>query len=375
MRTRADVITAASRVVVKVGSSSLTTTRGGLDEDRLTALVANLAKLRAAGKEVVLISSGAIAAGLAPLGMPRRPESLAHQQAAASIGQGMLIAQYASTFAAHGLKVGQVLLTVDDLMRRSHYRNAYTTLQQLLEFGVVPIVNENDTVATHEIRFGDNDRLAALTAQLIHADALIVLSDIDALYDGDPRREGATPIAEVQDVTQLDGLDVRRQGRSGLGSGGMQTKVDAASIATASGIEVVLTSAAKAEAAFAGDEVGTWFHARRRRRAKRHLLWLEHATAGRGELRLDDGAVRAVVERRKSLLPAGITQVDGSFSAGDPVDLVDEQGRAVARGVVNFDSDELPQLLGRSTKELARELGPEYEREVVHRDDLVILTS
>lgn len=372
---RRERIANASRIVVKVGSSSLTTAEGGLDEGRLASLVDTLAKHRTGGREIVLVSSGAIAAGLAPLSMPRRPNSLPHQQAAASVGQGMLIARYAASFAAHGLNVGQVLLTVDDLTRRSHYRNAYITLQQLLEFGVVPIVNENDTVATHEIRFGDNDRLAALVAQLIHGDALILLSDVDALYDGDPRREGASRIPEVRDITQLEGVDVRRPGQSGLGKGGMQTKVDAATIATASGIDVVLTSAAHAEAAFAGDEVGTWFHARRRQRAKRHLLWLEHAAAGRGELRLDDGAVRAVVEQRKSLLPAGITGVDGTFSAGDPVDLVDESGRAVARGVVNFDSDELPQLLGRSTKDLARELGPEYEREVVHRDDLVILQS
>lgn len=362
----------ARRIVVKVGSSSLTTTAGGLDGERLIALVDTLAHTRTEGREVVLVSSGAIAAGLAPLGLVRRPRDLATQQAAASVGQGLLVARYGEAFASHGLRVGQVLLTVDDMTRRSHYRNAYRTLHKLLALRVVPVVNENDTVATQEIRFGDNDRLAALVAQLVHADALLLLSDVDGLYDGDPRRPGATRIDEIHDLSELDGLNIGRTGRSGLGSGGMQTKVEAARIATGSGIEVVLASADTAAAALAGAPVGTWFRPRASRRSTR-LLWLEHATDGRGSLRLDAGAVRAIVERRLSLLPAGITFVDGTFSAGDPVDLIDESGRAVARGLVNYDSAELPALLGRSTRDLARELGPAYEREVVHRDDLVLL--
>ncbi|PSL06799.1 glutamate 5-kinase [Haloactinopolyspora alba] len=365
-------ITEAERVVVKIGSSSLTTTRGGIDDSRVAALVDSLAKVRAAGRDVVLVSSGAIAAGLAPLGMPARPRDLARQQAAASVGQGLLMANYTTEFAAHGRQVGQVLLTVDDVTRRAHYRNAYRTLHKLLALGVVPIVNENDTVATHEIRFGDNDRLAALVAQLVHADLLVLLSDVDALYDGDPHRGEASAITDVHSVDELDGLDVGATGRSGLGSGGMQTKVEAAAIATGSGIDVVLTSAPQAPAVLAGDKVGTWFHRRAARRSTR-LLWLEYATDGRGTLVLDDGAVRAVVERGASLLPAGITDVAGDFTAGDPVDLLDGDGAVLARGVVNFDASELPALLGRSTKDLARELGAAYEREVVHRDDMVLL--
>ncbi|MGH8775867.1 MAG: glutamate 5-kinase [Jiangellaceae bacterium] len=367
-----EAVAGAHRVVVKVGSSSLTTASGGLDGEGLVALVDTLAATRASGRDVVLVSSGAIAAGLAPLGLARRPRDLATQQAAASVGQGLLVARYADAFARHSLQVGQVLLTVDDLTRRSHYRNAYRTLHRLLALGVVPVVNENDTVATHEIRFGDNDRLAALVAQLVHADALVLLSDVDGLYDGDPRRPGARRVAEIRDLGDLDGLAIGRTGPSGLGSGGMQTKVEAARIATGSGIDVVLASAPEAAPVLSGEPVGTWFRPRARRRSTR-LLWLEHATDGRGNLHLDAGAVRAVVERRLSLLPAGITAVSGTFSAGDPVDLLDEAGRAVARGLVNFDSAELPALLGRSTHELARELGPAYEREVVHRDDLVVL--
>lgn len=362
-----------ARVVVKVGSSSLTTATGGLDGGRLAALVDELAKARLSGRELILVSSGAIAAGLAPLNLPRRPRQLALQQAAAAVGQGLLVARYTEAFARHGLDVGQVLLTVDDMTRRTHYRNAYSTLHKLLDLGIVPVVNENDTVATHEIRFGDNDRLAALVAQLVHADALVLLSDVDGLYDGNPALPHTRRVAEIRDLSDLDSLRIGGTGKAGLGSGGMRTKVDAARIATGSGIDVVLASAGEIAAVLSGEPVGTRFLPRARGRRARRLLWLEHATDALGQLTLDAGAVRAVVERGKSLLPAGITAVEGRFAAGDPVDLVDEHGRAVARGLVNYDAAELPALLGRSTRELARELGPEYEREVVHRDDMVVL--
>jgi glutamate 5-kinase len=365
----------ARRVVVKVGSSSLTTAAGGLDADRVDALVDVLAKARDGGdKQVVLVSSGAIAAGLAPLGLSRRPKDLARQQAAASVGQGLLLARYTSSFARYGVRVGQVLLTSDDVSRRSHYRNAYRTLDKLLAMGALPIVNENDTVATDEIRFGDNDRLAALVAHLVRADLLVLLSDVDGLYDGPPSRPGTTRIDEVTGPADLAGVSIGSAGKAGVGTGGMVTKVEAARIAADAGIPVVLTSAVRAADALAGRSTGTFFHRTGRRSADR-LLWLAHASSPRGALRLDEGAVRAVVERRKSLLPAGITGFDGDFSAGDPVDLLDENGHAVARGLVNFDAKELPRLLGRSTRELARELGPAYEREVVHRDDLVVLNT
>jgi glutamate 5-kinase len=362
-------VTAATRIVVKVGSSSLTTAAGGLDRARVDALVDALAGHPA---ETVLVSSGAIAAGLAPLGLPRRPRDLATQQAAASVGQGLLMQAYTQSFSRYAKTVGQVLLTVDDVTRRAHYRNAYRTLGRLLALGTVPIVNENDTVATDEIRFGDNDRLAALVASLVHADLLVLLSDVDALYTGNPARPGATRVAEVRDESDLAGISIGKAGRAGLGTGGMITKIEAARIATHSGVPVVLTSAPLAAAALSGQEVGTLFHRVRQRPAAR-LFWLAHATSPRGRLHLDPGAVRAVVDRHASLLPAGITAVDGRFTAGDPVDLVDTGGRAVARGLVNYDATELPELLGRSTPELSAALGPGYEREVVHRDDLVLL--
>jgi glutamate 5-kinase len=355
--TAREQVATASRIVVKIGSSSLTTTAGGIDPVRVRALVDALAGARGRGAEVVLVSSGASAAGLAPLNLPRRPRDLATQQAAASVGQGLLVRGYNEEFARHGIIAGQVLLTVDDVTRRSHYRNAYRTFARLLEMGVLPVVNENDTVATTEIRFGDNDRLAALVAHLVHADLLLLLSDVDGLYDGNPTSGAATMLGEVSSEADLDAVHVGRVGSAG---------------ATGAGIPVVLTSAAQAAAALAGEPVGTVFHPTGRRRPTR-LLWLAHATEPKGRIALDAGAVRAVADRRASLLPAGITAVTGVFGAGDPVDLVDPDGVPVARGLVNYDSEELPGLLGRSTRDLARELGASYEREVVHRDDLVLL--
>ena len=365
------VIATARRLVVKVGSSSLTGPGGGLDTARLVALVNVLAARRKQGDAIVLVSSGAIAAGLGPLDLSRRPRDLATQQAAASVGQGALVAAYQHAFGAHGLTVGQVLLTADDVTRRSHYANARRTLDRLLELGVVPVVNENDTVATHEIRFGDNDRLAALVAHLVHADALVLLSDVDALYDGPPSRAGSTRVPVVTGPIDLEGIVIRGSGSS-VGSGGMATKIEAAAIANAAGITALLTSTDRAKEALAGEEVGTVFLPTGTRRTSR-MLWLAHATTPQGRVILDDGAVAAVVERRKSLLPAGITAVEGRFADGDPIDVCAADGRPVARGLVNYSSDELPGLLGRSTKDLARELGPQYEREVIHRDDLVIL--
>jgi glutamate 5-kinase len=369
---RREQVTAARRVVVKVGSSSLTTAAGGIDPDRVRRLVDVLAASRARGTEVVLVSSGAIAAGLAPLGLARRPRALPAQQAAAAVGQGLLVHRYTEELATHGLVVGQVLLTADDMTRRGHYRNALQTFAKLLELGVLPIVNENDTVATGEIRFGDNDRLAALVAHLVHADLLVLLSDVDGLYDGQPSAEGSRLISDVGLTDDLAGIRTGAAGAAGVGTGGMRTKLDAARIATGAGIPVVLTSADRAGEALAAEPVGTWFHAATRRRPTRQL-WLAHATEPKGVLLLDEGAVRAVTERRASLLAAGLTGATGSFVAGDPVDLAGPDGVAVARGLVNFDADEIPRLVGRTSATLRRELGAAYEREVVHRDDLALL--
>jgi len=359
------------RVVVKVGSSSLTDGTGKLDPARLRALVDVLAARVNGGHQVVLVSSGAIATGMDPLGLAQRPRDLATQQAAASVGQGLLVAHYTRAFHEHGLRVGQVLLTADDTMRRTQYRNAQRALERLLDLGIVPIVNENDTVATDEIRFGDNDRLAALVSHLVHADAMALLTDVDGLYTGPPNREGSRRIAEVRGPKDLDGIDVSARG-SRVGTGGMVTKLESVAIATGSGVPVVLTSAAQVAPALAGEDVGTWFAATGKRASTR-LMWLAYAARTHGRLVLDDGAVTAVVERGKSLLPAGVTAVQGEFEAGDPVEIAAADGTVVARGLVAYSSQEAPDLLGRSTSELRAELGEGYDRELVHRDDLVLV--
>ena len=361
-------VASANRIVVKVGSSSLTTAEGGLDPARLDALVDALAARSAAGSQVVLVSSGAIAAGLAPLKLSRRPRDLATQQAAASVGQLTLAHAYANSFGRYSLTVGQVLLTADDVVRRSHYRNAQRTFSRLLALGAVPVVNENDTVATEEIRFGDNDRLAALVAHLVGADALFLLSDVDALYSGDPRKPGAVRIDEVASASDVDGVKAGTVGASGLGTGGMASKLAAARLASSAGIPVLLTGASEAARALSAADVGTAFAATGSRLTARRF-WLGYATDANGRLHLDDGAVAAVVGRRRSLLAAGITGVDGDFEAGDVVELVSLAGDVVARGVVGYDSAELPSLIGRKSHDLPEE----QRREVVHADDLVPL--
>ena len=365
-------------VVVKVGSSSLTTPSGGLDPARLDALVDAVAGRVAAGSQVVLVSSGAIAAGLAPLGLRRRPRDLATQQAAASVGQQLLAQQYAGSFARHGLRVGQVLLTSDDVVRRAHYRNAQRTFGKLLSFGVVPVVNENDTVATAEIRFGDNDRLAALVAHLVGASALVLLSDVDALYTGDPLLPASTPVREVLDAGELEGIVISPPGTH-VGTGGMASKLTSALTATGAGIPVLLASAADAVAALvaspsdddeAGPTVGTAFAPATRRTSAR-MFWLRHAATSSGSLSLDDGAVAAVTQRRKSLLPAGITGFYGDFESGDVVDLLAPGGEVVARGFVGHDAGEMPGIIGRSLPHLAEAL----RHPVVHADDLIAVPS
>ena len=358
-------VAAAVRTVVKIGSSSLTV-RGRLQPARLDALVDALAARQLSGQQVVLVSSGAIAAGIGPLGLRARPRDLATQQAAASVGQLQLAERYSTAFGRHGLTVGQVLLTADDLHRRSHYRNAARTFDRLLALGVIPIVNENDTVATGEIRFGDNDRLAALVAHVVHADALVLLSDVAGVYTTDPRKPAARLLAQISGPSDLAAVEVSGAG-SKVGTGGMATKIEAATIATDAGIPVLLGAADSIGDALAG--VGGTYFAPTGKRTGARLFWLRHAATPRGRLTLDAGAVRAVIERRMSLLPAGIVTVSGDFSAGEPVELADEAGTVLARGLAGLDSDDLAGVLGRSTRDLPAELS----REAVHRDDLVVL--
>ncbi|MDR1512459.1 MAG: glutamate 5-kinase [Propionibacteriaceae bacterium] len=371
-RLRAE-IAVARRVVVKVGSSSLATVERGLDPDRLRGLVAALAARQLAGSEVVVVSSGAIAAGLGPLGFTRRPADLAQMQAAAAVGQGKLLSAYTTEFAAFGLHVGQVLLTVGDFSRKASYANALNTFGALTRLGVVPVVNENDTVATQEITFGDNDRLAALVAELVRANVLVLLSDVDGLHTARPGDPGAERIAYVADLGALS-PDVSRPGKSGVGSGGMASKVKAAKVAVEAGIPVALARWDQAAAVLAGEPVGTVFAASLKRRSRRHG-WLADASFARGQLHVDHGAARALTSTPASLLAAGIRRVEGAFVAGDAVEIVGPDGTVVARGLVAFDAADLPPMLGRGTADLAATLGARFAREVVHRDDLVLRTT
>lgn len=361
----------ARRIVVKIGSSSLTGADGRLSEDAVGRLAEALAVERSRGRQIILVTSGAIAAGIGPMGLPARPRDLELQQAAASVGQGILIAAYSAAFARHGLTVGQVLLTTEDLVRRTHYGNAQRALNRLLELGIVPIVNENDTVATDEIRFGDNDRLAALVATVAHADALVLLTDVDGLYTAAPDTPGAERIDEVRTPDDVAGVDISRRG-SALGTGGMVTKLEAASLATASGVAVVLASAGDVADAVAGRHVGTLFHITGKRDTTR-LQWLAHAAKIRGGLVLDDGAVKAVKGRKASLLAAGVVEVRGAFEAGEPVELLTRAGVAIARGFAGFSADDAARMKGMSTDVLREALGERFAHALIHIDDLVVL--
>lgn len=364
-------IAAARRIVIKVGSSSLTTLDGGLDEAKLIALTDVIGARRAAGHEVILVSSGAIAAGLEPMGLSKRPRDLATQQAAAGVGQGLLMAAYTRALGRYDLVPGQVLLSADDLIRRTRYRNAQRAIDKLLALGTMPIVNENDAVATEEIRFGDNDRLAALVAHLSHADALVLLSDVDALYSGPPSLPESVLIEQVSSIADLGDIAIGGTGDAGTGTGGMATKVEAALMVADSGIPAVLTSAERVSSVLAGEHVGTWFSVTHKRRGTR-LLWLRHLARTFGSVTIDNGAESAVLSRGTSLLAAGVTGVTGDFEAGDPIEIRNRDGEVIARGMTNFSSHELPAMFGFSTDELGTRLGNDYRKEVIHRNDLVL---
>jgi glutamate 5-kinase len=354
--------------VVKVGTTALTTPSGVFDAGRLATLVEAIEARMKAGSDVVIVSSGAIAAGIEPLGLTKRPTDLATKQAAASVGQVALVNAWSAAFGRYQRTVGQVLLTAHDISMRVQHTNAQRTLDRLRALHAVAIVNENDTVATNEIRFGDNDRLSALVAHLVGADALVLLSDIDGLYDGDPRKATEErPARFIREVAAPDDLDgVVAGGGSRLGTGGMASKLSSALLAADAGVPVLLAAAADAKEALADASVGTVFAPRSERMTARRF-WVRYAAESAGSLTLDDGAVRAVVRQRRSLLPAGITAVSGRFHGGDVIELHRSDGTAVARGVVAYDATELATMLGRSTSDLPAEM----RRPAVHADDLV----
>jgi glutamate 5-kinase len=363
----------AKRIVIKVGSSTLTGRDGAyLDPNRLDRVVDLIADLRREEREVVLVSSGAIASGLSLLALDERPRDLALQQAVASVGQGVLIRHYFDSFSRHNVIPSQVLITAEDVMRRSHYLNVRNTLLKSIELGLVPVINENDSVAFAEIRFGDNDHISALVSHIVGADLLLVITDVDALYDAPPKVKGAKRIARVDDFASLNQLQITGSD-SKVGSGGMITKIDAAKIATSAGIPTILTDLEHAKQALNGEEFGTYFVASTDSQKSSRRLWLAHASAIHGKIHLDAGAVTAIKERGSSLLPAGVTKVEGTFLGGDAVELITPSGEVIARGLIAYDSEEIPKLLGKSTRELSETYGEEYGHELIHRDEMVLL--
>ncbi|WP_031434746.1 glutamate 5-kinase [Methylomarinum vadi] len=371
---RADFVK-TKRIVVKIGSSLLTNGGQGLNKPAITSWVAQMAQLRAQGKDVVLVSSGSVAEGMSRLKLKSRPETLHELQAAASVGQMGLVRNFENKFQAHGLLTAQVLLTHDDLSDRKRYLNARSTLLTLLEFGVVPVINENDAVATDEIRFGDNDTLGALVANLVEAELLIILTDQTGLYDSDPGINAGAKLIACASVNDRTLDEVAGGSRSGLGRGGMYTKVRAARLAARSGAGTVIVSGQLPDViteVVAGAELGTFLRPDIAPMAARKR-WLAGQLQSKGRLVLDDGAVRILQSAGKSLLAVGVKSVKGGFRRGDLVSCVDAQGVEIARGLINYNSEEVVKVAGKPSSQFETLLGYADEEELIHRDNMVLI--
>jgi glutamate 5-kinase len=368
-------LASARRIVVKVGSSLLTNEGRGLDHAAVARWAGEIARLRAARKEIVLVSSGAIAEGMQRLGWPSRPRAIHELQAAAAVGQMGLVQAYEAAFSQYGLHTAQVLLTHDDLADRRRYLNARTTLTTLIALGVIPVINENDTVTTDEIRFGDNDTLAALVTNLIEADALVLLTDQAGLYTADPRKDPAATL--VGNARAGDAALEAMAGGAGsaIGRGGMLTKVLAAKRAARSGASTIIASGFEPDVLTrlaAGEAIGTALLAETVSLAARKQWLADHVRLA-GALRLDEGAVRALAREGKSLLPIGVVGVDGAFGRGEVVGCFAPDGREIARGLVNYGAQEAARILRRPSSEIESILGYVNEPELIHRDNLVLL--
>jgi len=368
-------LTAAKTWVVKIGSSLLTDDGKGLNRESMASWVKQIAAFHDAGLSVVLVSSGAVAEGVLRLGLKGRPTAIHEQQAAAAVGQMGLIQAYETEFKKFDLHTAQILLTHDDLSNRKRYLNARTTLMTLLNLGVIPVVNENDTVVTDEICFGDNDTLAGLVANLINADAMVILTDQDGLYESDPRNNPGAKLVSQAQSNNDDLFDFAGTGHGDLGRGGMLTKVKAARLAARSGTATCIVNGRKPEILAMlreGAEVGTLLLPESEPLAARKQ-WLASHLKVKGVFTLDAGAVRVLKESGKSLLPVGITSSSGNFQRGEVVSCVDEKGNPVARGLVNYNANEAASIIGHSSEEIFSLLGYEGDHEIIHRDNLVLL--
>ncbi len=367
----------AKRWVIKIGSALLTNDGQGLDRDALRRWADQIALLRKQGREVVLVSSGAVAAGMSRLGWTKRPTAIHEQQAAAAIGQMGLIQAYETSFQHHGLHSAQVLLTHDDLSQRKRYLNARSTLKTLLRLGSIPVVNENDTVATSEIRFGDNDTLAAMVANIIDAEVLLILTDQSGLFDRNPQLHTDAKFIKEEHASNPALLDYAGGAASQLSRGGMRSKILAARKAEQSGTHTVIASGREDNVILRiaqGEHLGTRLLAKQRPLAAKKQ-WIANVLQPRGKLWLDEGASKALLERGRSLLPVGVKKVEGQFQRGEAVDCLDPSGASIARGLVNYEAPEVTKIAGHSTQDIEQILGYVDEPEVIHRDNLSLLTG
>ena len=363
----------ARRVVVKIGTNALTSATGRFNRAHFDSLGQDLL-WAAGGRELVVVSSGAIALGMERLGLPARPRDIPGKQACAAVGQSRLMQAYEEAFGHAARTVAQVLLTHEDVQERRRYLNVKHTLERLLAASVVPVINENDTVSVDELKFGDNDTLASLVAGVVEADALVLLSDVEGLYTADPRKDAEARLMPAVPRVTADVLALAGDATSAVGTGGMASKVRAAARAAELGIPCVITSGAvpgRLRGVLQGEEVGTLFEPAGRRSAR--TAWIAHALRPRGRLVVDAGAKEAIVTGKRSLLPSGVTGVEGDFGRGDPVDLTDAAGTVVARGLSTYDANELKRIAGRRSADIEAVLGYRYLDEAVHRDDLAVL--
>jgi len=365
----------ARRIVVKVGSSILASVERGLHHEVFSQLTKEISELKRQGYEIVLVSSGAIAAGMEKLGYKTRPQSITQKQATAAVGQSRLMNIYESYFSRHQQMVAQILLTHDDLSHRRRFLNARNTLLTLLELGIIPIINENDTVVVDEIKVGDNDNLSALVTNLIEADLLIILTNIDGLCDGDPRlNPNARCIPLVEDI-DVDMGKIVGGTKSAMSVGGMVSKIQAAKKASRFGIPTAIASGTRKEVLhqiLRGKEIGTLILPKATTLSSRKH-WIAFNLNPKGDIILDDGAKKAIVQRGKSLLPSGVVKVRGEFDRGDSVSCLGPRGKEFARGLVNYSASELERIKGLKTEQIEKVLGYKYSDEVIHRDDLVVL--
>jgi len=378
MENRKKYLVEAKRIVVKIGSSSLTSQEGGLDIDNMKKFAGEVSIVAREGIEVIIVTSGAIAAGLKYLNISQKPEDITILQSAASVGQVELMRTYSNLFYGNHIKIGQVLLTHEDTTRRQQYLNIKNTIENLIKLNVIPIINENDSVATEEIKFGDNDRLAALVSTLIEADILIILSDIDGMYDKNPgTNSDARLISQVNNISE-DIEEIAGGIGSTYGSGGMVTKIKAARVCSFSGIGMIIANSRQPDVLgkiINNENVGTFFVPQNIKKVRSVKKWIAFGARTRGSIVIDRGAEEAIVSRGKSILPVGVLEVSGKFNKGDTIKVFSVDSKLIAKGISSFSNEDIVKVKGKNEKQILTEFDSSMCREIIHRDSLVVFSS